>query len=239
MQSDHFEGKSVSEHLKETFAKGAFASAETHGMERCGHLIAGADVARDTAVLLFLVWILFPHQIWLFFIFSAALLVWKMGRSALLGWSRLERLHRTIEEERWEIEHHRDQEKEELIALYNAKGFSGKLLEEVVTTLMADDNRILRVMLEEEMGLTVEAYEHPLKQSLGAAIGVFTSSSLFVLSYVIDPVRGPFFAISLSIILAVLILTKVEKNRLLEAIIWNLSITAFTGGVAFFLKMIP
>ncbi len=37
---------------------------------------------------------------------------------------------------------------------------------------MADDNRLLRVMLEEELGLTLEAYEHPLKQAFGALLRI-------------------------------------------------------------------
>ncbi len=51
----------------------------------------------------------FPLQkTWLLLlIFSAGWVVWKTARSALLGWARIERLHRVIEEERWEIEHHR------------------------------------------------------------------------------------------------------------------------------------
>ena len=94
-------------------------------------------------------------------LFSIGWLFWKLGRSSLLGWARLERLHRLIQQEQWEIEHHRAQEKEELTAMYHQKGLTGKLLEQVIEVLMADDNRLLRVMLEEELGLTLETYEHP------------------------------------------------------------------------------
>jgi hypothetical protein len=106
-------------------------------------------------------------------LFSFGWAVWKTGRSALLGWGRMERLHRLIEEERWEIQHHRAQERRELGEMYRAKGFDGKLLEEVLDVLMSDDNRLLKVMLEEELGLTLEAYEHPLRQAIGA---LFASS---------------------------------------------------------------
>ncbi len=104
MKTDHFEGKSVIEHLKAARAKGALAAAEIHGTEMPGHLSAAADAARDTAVVLILLWILFPDQPLLFFLFATGLFLWKIGRSALLGWARLERLHRVIEEERWEIQ---------------------------------------------------------------------------------------------------------------------------------------
>ena len=34
---------------------------------------------------------------------------------------------------------------------------------------MADGDRLLRVMLEEELGFSLEVYDHPLKQALGFA----------------------------------------------------------------------
>ena len=94
----------------------------------------------------------------------------------MLGWSRLERLHRVIEEERWEIEHHRPQEREELRALYAAKGLRENSSMRSIEVLMADDNRLFQVMLEEELGLTLEAYEHPLKQAFGAFFGAHCSA---------------------------------------------------------------
>ena len=72
------------------------------------------------------------------------------------GLGRLERLHRVIEEERWEIEHHRQEEREELAALYQAKGLTGKLLDDVVATLMADDNRLLQSCSKRRWGLLLK-----------------------------------------------------------------------------------
>ncbi|HEY5260473.1 MAG TPA: VIT1/CCC1 transporter family protein, partial [Rhabdochlamydiaceae bacterium] len=185
------------------------------------------------AVVLILLWILFPSEPTLIFLVAAGLFLWKIGRSALLGWARLERLHRVIEEERWEIEHAREQEREELAALYQTKGLSGKLLDEVITVMMADDNRLLHIMLEEEMGLALEIYEHPLKQSLGAGIGVLIATGLFAGGYFFfSPIAGT----ALTIIIAAITVAKLEKNRRIEALIWNLSLVAFVAGVTYFLK---
>lgn len=235
MKTDHFEGKSVLEHLKEARAKGGLAAAEIHGTEMPGHLSAAADAARDTAVALLLLWILFPTEISLLLLFAAGLFLWKIGRSALLGWARLERLHRVIEEERWEIQHSRQQEREELAALYQAKGLSGKLLDEVVTVMMADDNRLLHIMLEEEMGLALEIYEHPLKQSVGAGIGVLLATALFAGGYFFF---SPLVATALTILIAAITVAQLEKNRRIEALIWNLSLVAFVGTAIYFLKQI-
>ncbi len=235
MKPSHFGDKSVIEHLKEARERGALASAEIHGTEMPGHLAAGADSARETAYLLGILYLLVGHSYWILFAAACGLLIWKVGRSALLGWARLERLHRLIEEERWEIEHSRKEEEEELRSLYRAKGFSGQLLEDVVSTLSSDDNRLLRVMLEEEMGLTLEVYEHPLKQCVGAAVGVISAGVLTILGSF-----GGFWTLCVSIGVisasSAWIMAYLAKNRAMEAIIWNLAVMGFGLGAVYLLQ---
>jgi hypothetical protein len=239
--SEHFQGKTVVEHLKEARTRGALASAEIHGTEMPGHFSAGADAGKEMAVILLILWIVLPHfltmqQTWmLMLLFSTGWIVWKTTRSALLGWSRIERLHRVIEEERWEIEHHREQEKEELTEMYLAKGLTGKLLEEVIEVLMADDNRLLRVMLEEELGLTLEAYEHPLKQAFGAFCGTLISAAICLFGFWIHPDFGLPFLVALITILCTTIAAKLERNRVWNSIIWNLAVFGLIAGTVYFL----
>jgi VIT1/CCC1 family predicted Fe2+/Mn2+ transporter len=101
--------------------------------------------------------------------------------------------------------------------------------------MMADDNRLLHIMLEEEMGLALEVYEHPLKQSLGAGIGVVIATALFAGGYFFF---SPIAATALTVILAAVIVAKLERNRRIEAAVWNLSLVAFVAGVTYFLKQI-
>lgn len=239
--ADHFQGKPVVEHLREARTKGAIAAAEIHGTEMPGHFAAGADAAKESAIIGVSLWIIaelllsdFQAQ-WLLILFFSGWFIWKCGRSALLGWARMERLHRLIEEERWEIEHHRVQERQELAELYRAKGFTGKLLEEVVDVLMADDNRLLQVMLEEELGLTLEAYEHPLKQSVGAGLGALISGGLLLLSYWISPDLGIPIAAALILIVAAIFAAQLERNRPIHAMIWNLAVGALSAGSIYFI----
>jgi len=237
----HFKGKEASEHVIAARIKGKEASSEMHGAELPGHYNAAADAAKETALILFLLWTLLteigisPTSIQLISIaFMIGFLLWKTGRSATLGWSRLERLHRLIEEERWEIEHHRPQEKEELTALYAAKGFSGKLLDESVETLMADDNRLLQVMLEEELGLQLESYEHPLKQAFGASLGVLVSTLFMSAGLFLLPWWGPILTAALIIGLAAGLSAHKIKNNVLNAIVWNLATVTLATTVAYF-----
>ena len=236
----HFKGKEVVEHLKAARERGAKATEEIHGTEAPGYISAGADSAKETAILLLGMWVLFSafaieKTFWILGLFSIGYLFWKVGRSSLIGWTRLERLHRLIEQERWEIQHHHGQEKEELIAMYKQKGLSGKLLDQVVDILMADDNRLLRVMLEEELGLTLESYEHPLKQALGAGIGVLIAMASGALGFFIGGHIGMIIFLSIIFSAATLLSSKKEGNALIKSLIWNLAVAALSIGTIFLL----
>ncbi len=226
----HFSGKKAPEHLQEARVKGFLASREVHGTELSGFMASFTDAAKENTTLLLLLWII-SSQSWkfsIFFIFIFSFSLWKMGRSAFLGWSRMERLHRVIEEERWEIEHHRPQEREELTAMYAAKGLQGKLLEETIDVLMADDHRLLNIMLEEELGLTLEVYEHPLRQACGAFLGVLFSGAFFMLALFLKPTYGPFISTAIAVSLLSWGYARKERNAPLPAVVWSLSIAFLT-----------
>jgi len=237
----HFKGKEAVEHVIEAQAKGIISTVEVHGEETPGHISAFADTARETAVTLLLIWILVttvaPQQSPLLAVslFAIGWTAWKMGRSAWLGWSRLERLHRLVAEEKWEIDHHRDQEREELAALYEAKGFKGKLLEDVMDVLMADDDRLLRVMLEEELGLSLEKQEHPLKQSLRAGLGALFAFGICMIFALLIPTFGMLIGSFCVVGTAAVLSAQYERNRKIPAIIWNLGIMVLAVGCTYFL----
>ncbi len=230
----HFQGKSPIQHIIDARLRGYMASSEIHGLETPGHYSKAADSAKETALILLVLWMIFPTHLNLLMIFILGWLIWKVGRCAILGYSRLERLHRLIQEEKWEIDHHRAQEKEEIKEIYAAKGFSGKLLDEVVGVLMADDNRLLQVMLEEELGLNLGSYEHPLKQATGAFIGVIGSTLIMSFGFFLLPSFGPFLSSFFVIALASASYAQVEKNKILPSIIWNLSIASLVVSVVYF-----
>lgn len=230
----HFEGKAASEHIKEKRAEG-INSDEAHGLETPGFISALSDAMRESGVFFLLVWALFP-SFKMFFAFAFGLVAWKTGRSAWLAWSRLERLHRVVSQEKYEIENHRPQEREELIALYQEKGFQGKLLDDVVDHLMADSDRLLKVMLEEELGLKLEAYEHPLKQAFGAFVGsMCTIAGAFAL-YFISPQNGIFIASIVAVLTGAFLTAYYERNRMLSSLIWNLALAGAAFGITYFLR---
>ncbi len=238
----HFQGKSPLEHLKEARKKGRAVTAETHGLEPSGSAIACFDHSKITAQALLIFWTILllndiSHRNMMMAIASLGigLIVAALCRSAYLGWSSLERLHRLIEEERWEIQHHRSQEKEELMELYRAKGFSGEILEQIVETLMADDNRLLEVMLTEELGVPLQIFEHPLKQGVFAGIGAAASLAIFMTGIFIHPVYGSIAGAAAATLLGSGCFAKARQNHRLKAMVWSLSMLALSGGTVFFL----
>lgn len=240
--TEHFQDKRAIEHVIEKRAEGIVSLSESHGTELPGHLSAGADCAREVSIYLLILWTLlisleisFAQMTVILTAFGAGILAWKTGRSAQLGWARLERLHRVIEQERSEIENNRAQEREELTALYAAKGFEGKLLEDVIDVLMADNDRLLKVMLEEELGLTLQAYEHPIKQCIGALVGGIFSLLCCGFFYFLLPSYGMLIASGAVITISSCVAAVYEKNQVLPALIWNLAIAAVAYGVTYYL----
>ena len=118
----HFKGKEALGHVIEARQKGRDFMYKEHGGELSGPTFSFLDTAKECSVFFTVLAIVFTGfnqtiSIPFFFAIFITYLFFKSGRVAIVGWTRLERLHRMIEEERYEIEHHRPQEKEELTAL--------------------------------------------------------------------------------------------------------------------------
>lgn len=223
--SNHFKGKEAIGHIAEVQAKGMIEQQEDHSLELPGHIFSLLDSLKETAIVLSLLTLLPPPFTlsWnALALLGASLALYRAFRSCRLGWSRLERLHNLIEQEKWEIDHHRHQEREELKALYRAKGFEGKLLEDVVDVLMADSDRLLKVMIEEEMGLTLETQPHPLQQGLSAAIGSSLACLSLVLSYAFFSLPGALAVSYLLIGGAALFGAVYEKRKRVPEVVWSL-----------------
>ncbi|MBS0656126.1 MAG: VIT1/CCC1 transporter family protein [Verrucomicrobia bacterium] len=237
----HFQGKEAIQHIVQVQADGILTTSETHGAETPGFIFAACDAARETAIVLLLIALLLGHfeftaeQLFSTLAsFACAWMFWKIGRSAWLCWYRLERLHRVMDEERNEIEVHRSQERIELKALYAAKGFQGKLLDDVIDVLMADKDRLLRVMLEEEMGFRLQENEHPLTQGLGAGVGVLITSLLALGGFAAWAQEGMIISAVITISIASFLGARIEHNRVINAILWNLGLATFAYCVAYY-----
>jgi VIT1/CCC1 family predicted Fe2+/Mn2+ transporter len=124
--------------------------------------------ARDALIFLWLAWVGlhgFGDPA-----FSPYLLIaLAAGVALLLGISTARSTHAQVayyaeefERERREIRTDFEGEREEVMALYAAKGLRDPLLSQVVDVLCADEDRLLKIMMEEELGLSVYHVNHPL-----------------------------------------------------------------------------
>lgn len=233
--SDHFSQRSPSQHIVEKFSRGAAFASEKHGFEISGTLAAFFDSLKTTAAALILISIVqssYNAKVHLapIALFAFGLALWQGARSSWLGWSRFNKLHREMTAERDEIATNRDQERVELQALYSLKGFDPPLLDRVVEVLMADDDRLLRVMLEEELGMSLATCDHPLKQGLGALAGAALVAVLFL--------TLGLFSLPMAIALTALLIgstsafaARLEGSEPLAAFFWNFNLTCSLAGL--------
>lgn len=95
-----------------------------------------------------------------------------MGLAAFVSArSQIEFHQSEIERERGEIRRWPERERDEVRAIYRAKGFGGPLLEQIVAHITADPERWTAVMMREELGFTSDSFDPPLRSGLvvGAA----------------------------------------------------------------------
>jgi vacuolar iron transporter family protein len=75
-------------------------------------------------------------------------------------------LEKRIATERFEVTHEPEEERAELRAIYQKKGFSGPLLERIVRHLTANDERWHQAMVQDELGVVEDTKIHPILQGL-------------------------------------------------------------------------
>jgi hypothetical protein len=241
-KKSHFETLSVLDHLKKAREKGKKVSSDLHAVEAPGHFSAAADSAKETAVSTLLIQMIcttlgINHRqtLLLLSLYLVGILLWKVGRSAHLGWARLERIKKAVFDEKYEIENNREEEREELTNMYAAKGLTEPLLGKVIDVLMADDNKLLALMLEEELGIPMDSYVHPLKQALGAAFGVIITATLLPVGLAISENYGLFVTTFCISACASFLMAKIEGLQPLEYTIKGISITFLSTFATYFL----
>jgi len=206
------------------------------------HIISFAQSAKEFSILFLVVFIALRNikldVLPFIIVFSFSFFILKIFLVAFSAWTKLERFHKIIEDKKWHIEHKREEEKSHLEEIYKAKGFSGKLLADVVSTLTSDDNRLLQTMLEEETGLSLGHFIHPIKQAFGSFLGMLLASIIFAISFIVFPITYCFFISgAINVIASSIILSKYERTKMSKEIVWDLAIAIAVITICHFLTM--
>jgi VIT1/CCC1 family predicted Fe2+/Mn2+ transporter len=87
--------------------------------------------------------------------------------------------------EYWEVDHLPEKERDEIREIYEGKGFSGPLLEQVVDVICSDRDRWVDVMMKEELELQ-ETTKSPLAMGTATFISFLVVGFIPLVIYLID-----------------------------------------------------
>lgn len=155
-----------------------------------------------------------------------------MGLAAFISArSQIEFYQSEIEREREEIEKWPERERDEVRAIYKHKGFTGDLLDQIVSHLTAEPERWAGVMMREELGFTSESFDPPLKSALVVGVSYLIGAAVPVIPYALVALPA---AIAVSAITTVLILFIVGAGKTLITARswWRSGIESMLTGIA-------
>lgn len=201
--------------------------------------------ARDALILIWMIWLalrgfgsppldsllLVPLAIAL-----ALLMGISTGRSTYL---QVQYYETELERERTEIRESFAHECEEVRVLYAAKGFREPLLGQIVDTLTGDEDRLLKIMMEEELGLSMQHINHPLlvgswNFAAAAIAGLALALPVVWLSAGAARVWMPAGGAALMGVIA-MIAARVTRRSAVGIFATGVIMAAITGGVAYLL----
>lgn len=107
-----------------------------------------------------------------------------------------------IKEESDEIKKSPKRHENEVKNIYYKKGFRGTLLNNIVSHIVSNKNLWVNTMVTEEMGLSQEEYNSPLKSALVVGFAAFMGSLVPLISFII-PIP---YKITIALILSILVL---------------------------------
>jgi VIT1/CCC1 family predicted Fe2+/Mn2+ transporter len=149
-----------------------------------------------------------------------------MGLAAFISArSQVEFYHSEIERERDEIRRWPEREREEIRAIYRAKGFSGELLDRIVRHITSDPDRWSDVMMREELGLAVESFD------LTVGFSYLAGAAVPVLGYFfVPPHEG--LIISVVATVATLFVVGAAKTIITARSWWRSGLESMATGIA-------
>ncbi len=159
-----------------------------------------------------------------------------MGLGTYIG-SKAEKEHYEGElaREKYEVEYMPEAERQEIRDIYAAKGFSGKLLEDVVTQITSDKKIWIEVMMKEELGFA-DAPPRPGINGVIMSLSFTVGSMLATFAYFLPALGKTFgmthnFLISLAASIIGLLIVGAYKTKFTKRNPWLSALETLTIGV--------
>jgi VIT1/CCC1 family predicted Fe2+/Mn2+ transporter len=134
-----------------------------------------------------------------------------MGAASFISsQSQLEFYESEIAREQDEMARWPERERDEVRAIYRNKGFSGRLLDEIVTHITSDPERWSDVMMREELGLHHEHLEVPHRSAVRVGLSYLLGAAIPVIPYTL---LGPPSAVMVSASVTILALFVVGAGK--------------------------
>jgi len=136
-----------------------------------------------------------------------------------------------VQRERDEIERWPDRERDEIRGIYRSKGFSGKMLNDIVSHITSDRERWANVMMREELGFGADIEEPPLRSGVTVGLSYWLGAIIPVLPYVFArPPAG--IAISAAATISTLFAVGAAKTLITARRWWRSGLESMAIGIA-------
>ncbi len=146
--------------------------------------------------------------------------------------SQREYFERLLREEEEEIARNPEGEREELVEMYRARGFTDPEIEIIARRLLSNPKLLLEDMAHKELGIFPESFEEPLGNAIVMGVSYVFGGLIPVLPYLLLPMQT---AMPVSIIgtLSALFLFGGLKGRLVKQTWWRSGLEMLTiAGIA-------
>ncbi len=101
--------------------------------------------------------------------------------------SQIEYYRGEMNREGYEVDNFPEVERQEIREIYEAKGFTGDILDRIISHITADKKRWVEIMMQEELGLSLDLTVSPLKSALATG-GAYAFGALMpILPYLFMP----------------------------------------------------
>ncbi len=105
--------------------------------------------------------------------------------------SQIEYFRGEMRRESYEVDNFPEVERQEIRDIYKSKGFTGEILEKVISHITSDKKRWVEIMMQEELGLSLDLTVSPLKSAVATG-GAYAFGALMpILPYLfMSPATG-------------------------------------------------